>query len=139
MANRGFVLRDFKQHVIHTLKKAGYTSALAGIQHLSTNAQYHGGAEDVGYDHILTVKTEPQTHIAAADFIRSQPDEPFWLTVGFFETHREFPTEHDVNPDYVQPPALFPDTSRHAARYGELHRDGADPRRQDRPCLARAR
>ena len=58
---------------------------------------------------ILT-EDQSQTHIAAADFIRSQPAEPFWLTVGFFETHREFPTEHDVNPDYVQPPALFPDT-----------------------------
>ena len=108
LANRGFVLRDFKQHIIHTLKGAGYTSALAGIQHL-TNAQYHRGAEAVGYDHILTVD-KPQTHIAAADFIRSQPAAPFWLTVGFFENHREFPTEHDVNPDYVLPPALFPDT-----------------------------
>ena len=108
LANRGFVLRDFKQHIIHTLKRAGYTSALAGIQHL-TNAQYHSGAEAVGYDHILTVDRS-QTHIAAADFIRSQGAEPFWLSVGFFETHREFPTEHDVNPDYVQPPALFPDT-----------------------------
>ena len=58
---------------------------------------------------MLTVD-QPQTHIAAADFIRSQPAEPFWLSVGFFETHREFPTEHEVNPDYVQPPALFPDT-----------------------------
>ena len=49
LANRGFVLRDFGQHIIHTLKRAGYTSALAGIQHL-TSAQYHRGAEAVGYD-----------------------------------------------------------------------------------------
>ncbi|MCY3797627.1 MAG: sulfatase [Chloroflexi bacterium] len=108
LANRGFVLRDFSQHIIHTLKGAGYTSALAGIQHL-TSAQYHRGAEAVGYDRILT-EDKPQAHIAAADFIRSQPETPFWLTVGFFETHREFPTEHDINPDYVLPPAPFPDT-----------------------------
>ncbi len=108
LANRHFRLRDFKQHIIHTLKNAGYTSALAGIQHLS-GKRYHGGAADVGYDQVLT-EDRPQTHIAAADFIRSQPAEPFWLSVGFFETHREFPTEHDVNPDYVQPPTLFPDT-----------------------------
>lgn len=108
LANRHFRLRDFKQHIIHTLKNAGYTSALAGIQHLS-GKRYHGGAADVGYDLVLT-EDRPQTHVAAADFIRSQPAEPFWLSVGFFETHREFPTEHDVNPDYVQPPALFPDT-----------------------------
>ena len=108
LANRGFVLRDFGQHIIHRLKAAGYTTALAGIQHL-TSAQYHRGAEAVGYDHILT-EDWSRAHIAAADFIRSQPDQPFWLTVGFFETHREFPTEHDVNPDYVLPPAPFPDT-----------------------------
>ncbi len=108
LANRGFVLRDFSQHIIHTLKAAGYISALAGIQHL-TSAQYHRGAEAVGYDRILT-EDKPQAHIAAADFIRSQPEAPFWLTVGFFETHREYPTEHDVNPDYVLPPAPFPDT-----------------------------
>ena len=108
LANRGFRLRDFNQHIIHTLKGAGYTSALAGIQHL-TNAKYHRGAEAVGYDQILT-EDRMQPHIAAADFIRSRPAQPFWLTVGFFETHRRFPTEHDVNPDYVQPPALFPDT-----------------------------
>ena len=110
LANRHFVLRDFSKHIIHTLKSAGYTSALAGIQHLS-GARYHGGAADVGYDQILT-EDRPGAHTAAADFIRSNPQEPFWLTVGFFENHREFPTEHDVNPDYVNPPAGLPDTPR---------------------------
>jgi arylsulfatase A-like enzyme len=110
LANRHFVLGDFKQHIIHTLRQVGYSSALAGIQHLS-GRRYHGGAEDVGYDKILT-EERSQAHIAAADFIRSQPDAPFWLTVGFFENHREFPTEHDVNPDYVNPPAGLPDTPR---------------------------
>ncbi len=108
LANRGFVLRDFRQHIIHTLKAAGYTSALAGIQHL-TSAQFHRGAEAVGYDRVLTTDHR-RAQIAAADFIRSKPAEPFWLTVGFFETHREYPTEHDVMPNYVLPPALFPDT-----------------------------
>ncbi|MCY3778776.1 MAG: sulfatase [Chloroflexi bacterium] len=108
LANRGFVLGDFRQHIIHTLKGAGYKAALAGIQHL-TSPQFHRGAEAVGYDHILTTERD-QAHTAAVDFIRSAPAEPFWLTVGFFETHREFPLEHDVNPAYVQPPALFPDT-----------------------------
>ncbi len=118
LANRHFQLRDFSQHIIHTLKGAGYTSALAGIQHLS-GTRYHGGSADVGYDHVLT-ESRSDAHSAAADFIRSNPAEPFWLTVGFFETHREFPTEHNVNPDYVQPPALFPDrpgTRRDMANY----------------------
>ena len=110
LANRGFVLGDFSQHIIHTLKAVGYTSALAGIQHL-TNAQFHRGAEAVGYDQVLTTD-HSQAHTAAVDFIRSAPAEPFWLTVGFFETHREYPLEHDVNPAYVQPPLGLPDTPR---------------------------
>ncbi|MCY3799442.1 MAG: sulfatase [Chloroflexi bacterium] len=110
LANRHFVLRDFSQHIIHTLKSAGYTSALAGIQHLS-GTRYHGGAADVGYDQVLT-ESRPDAHTAAADFIRAHPAEPFWLTVGFFETHREFPTEHEVDPAYVNPPAGLPDTPR---------------------------
>ena len=35
LANRNFVLGDFRQHIIHTLHPAGYTSALAGIQHIA--------------------------------------------------------------------------------------------------------
>ncbi len=108
LANRGFVLGDFGQHIIHTLKAADYKSALAGIQHL-TSAQFHRGAEAVGYDQVLTTERD-QAHSAAVDFIKAAPAQPFWLTVGFFETHREFPLEHDVNPAYVQPPACLPDT-----------------------------
>ena len=108
LATRHFRLRDFNQHIIHTLKGAGYTSALAGFQHLSAT-RYHAGAADIGYDQVLT-EDLPLAHLAAADYIRSKPKEPFWLSVGFFETHRRFPTEHAVNPDYVLPPAPFPDT-----------------------------
>ena len=108
LANRNFILSDFRQHIIHTLGTVGYTSALAGIQHLAGSA-LHGGAEEIGYDQVLTTD-HSQAHTTAADFIRSAPDEPFWLTVGFFETHREFPQENDVSPAYVQPPANLPDT-----------------------------
>ena len=108
LANRGFQLRDFRQHIIHTLSAAGYTSALAGIQHLNPKTRPNAAAE-VGYDLVLT-DDHSQAHSAAADFIRSAPQQPFWLTVGFFETHREFPLEHNVNPAYAQPPTPLPDT-----------------------------
>ena len=110
LANRNFILGDFSQHIIHTLKPAGYTAALAGIQHLA-GSEIHGGAEEVGYDQVLTTERN-EAHTAAADFIKSSPEQPFFLTVGFFENHREFPTEHDVNPNYVLPPKPMPDTPR---------------------------
>ena len=110
LANRNFVLTDFKKHIIHTLKPAGYSTALAGIQHLAGTQLYRGAAE-IGYDQILTAEAG-QAHLAAVDFLRDRPRQPFFLTVGFFETHREFPLRHDVNPAYMQPPLPLPDTPR---------------------------
>ncbi len=110
LANRGFVLGDFRQHIIHTLKSAGYTSALAGIQHL-TSAQFHRGAEAIGYDRILSTG-HAEAHLRAIDYIKDAPPQPFFLTVGFFENHREFPLQHDVDPAYVSPPTPLPDSPR---------------------------
>ena len=108
LANRGFQLGDFRQHIIHTLQGAGYTTALAGIQHVNPAARPKAAAE-VGYDQVLTDK-HAEAHTAAVDFLRGAPETPFWLSVGFFETHREFPLEHDVDPAYVLPPTPLPDT-----------------------------
>ena len=65
LANRNFILGDFSQHIIHTLKPAGYTAALAGIQHLA-GSEIHGGAEEVGYDQVLTTERN-EAHTAAAN------------------------------------------------------------------------
>ncbi|MCY3575395.1 MAG: sulfatase [Chloroflexi bacterium] len=107
LANRGFRPRDFRQHIIHTLQASGYTAALAGIQHLNP-AWRANAASEVGYDRVLSDQYS-QAHTAAVDFLNSQPAEPFWLTVGFFETHREFPLENDIDPAYVLPPTPLPD------------------------------
>jgi N-sulfoglucosamine sulfohydrolase len=108
LAHRGFALNDYSQHIIHTLKQAGYSSALAGIQHVA-NSFTNRGAEEIGYDQVLGTE---DPHNLAIDFIKHAPEQPFFLTVGFFETHREFPTEHHINPNYSMPPAPLPDTPR---------------------------
>ena len=47
----------------------------------------------------------------AVEYLNNPPKQPFFLTVGFSETHREFPdTELIVdNPNYCLPPAPLPD------------------------------
>src|SRR5579875_2231831 len=104
LAHLGWSLHDYKQHIIHTLGAHGYTSVLAGIQHVALDARV------IGYDTIL-----PGTHNSAVDvaphaaaFIRSKPKQPFFLDCGFFETHREYPQPTD-NADFILPPAPMPD------------------------------
>ena len=35
LAHRGFSLKDYRQHIVHTLRDLGYWSALIGEQHIS--------------------------------------------------------------------------------------------------------
>ena len=86
LAHRGFALNDYRQHILYTLRDAGYTSALAGIQHIAKSADL------IGYDRVLPTKTTNVADVApvAVEFIKSAPKQPFFLDVGFRETHREF-------------------------------------------------
>lgn len=108
LVNRGFGLRDYGQHLLHTLRSAGYHTVLAGLQHL------HRDRTKLGFDQIVA----PQKSTFAADvgpaavqYIEHTSTEPFFMDVGFFETHREFPSA-DVadNPDTLRPPLPLPDT-----------------------------
>lgn len=87
LAHRGFSLNDYQQHIVHTLKPAGYTSVLAGLQHVAKVP------ETIGYDKILPHKDVSAVHVApaAVEFLDSRPTSPFFLDIGFFETHREYP------------------------------------------------
>ena len=35
LAHRGWALNDYRQHIVHTLREAGYRSTLIGEQHIS--------------------------------------------------------------------------------------------------------
>lgn len=109
LAHRGFSLTDYKQHILHSLRAGGYRSALIGIQHIARNPQI------IGYDEIAPTHG---THVAqvapaAVEFLRNTPRPPFFLDIGFFETHREF---HQPGPNederFCQPPGPVPDTPR---------------------------
>lgn len=104
LAHLGWSLNNYKQHILHTLREYGYISALAGVQHVAADPSV------IGYDQLLPHATTSAKDVApaAVKFLRSKPDKPFFLDVGFFETHREFPEPVD-NPDYIQPPAPLPD------------------------------
>lgn len=107
LAHRGFSLNDYNQHILHTLREVGYYSALVGEEHLSKDMNASG------YDQVLKVEGY-QAHIVAPtaiEMLNSALPEPFFFSVGFFETHREFlkpSSMEDAN--YARPPAPLPDT-----------------------------
>lgn len=107
LAHRGFAMNDYKQHMLHTLRPSGYRSALIGVQHIAKDPKV------IGYDEIVETHG---THVAqvapaAVRFLKQTPKQPFFLDVGFFETHREF---HEPGPRederFTQPPAPIGDT-----------------------------
>lgn len=106
LAHRGFALYDYGHHLVHTLRTAGYHSVLIGEQHLSKDPAV------LGYDRVLPV---PDTHVEtiaplAVDLLRQGLPEPFFLSVGFFETHRAFFPAHSAREaTYCQPPPTLPD------------------------------
>ncbi|MCL4863505.1 MAG: sulfatase [Caldilineaceae bacterium] len=106
LVHRGWRLRDYGQHLLHTLRRAGYHTVLGGLQHL------HPDRTQLGYDQIIAPAQSTRVADvapAAAQFLRSQPQQPFFLDVGFFETHREFPQAEAGEARYVRPPAPLPD------------------------------
>jgi len=116
LVNRGWQLNDYRQHLLHTLKAAGYHTVLGGLQHLHRDRTY------LGFDQI--VAPEKSTRVAdvaplAADFLKCEPAQPFFLDVGFFETHRDFPQADPASARYLRPPAPLPDTP-------EVRQDMAD-------------
>lgn len=110
LAHRGWSMYDYGEHIIHSLRSAGYDTALSGIQHIADEPL----TDQIGYDTVLIppgVRGSPE--LSAATFLHQHAgdERPFFLSVGFGETHREFPAgDHGVDPAYVLPPAPLPDT-----------------------------
>jgi len=110
LAHRGFSLNDYKQHMLHTLRdSAGYRSTLIGVQHVAKVP------ETIGYDQVLKTPGNRVQVVApaAVNWFKNAPKEPFFLDVGFFETHRVFPTPGPQDDErFCVPPAPIPDTQK---------------------------
>jgi N-sulfoglucosamine sulfohydrolase len=107
LAHRGFSLHDYGQHIVHTLRKANYRSTLIGVQHIARDANI------IGYDRVVPLQGHRAEHVApaAVAFLNGAPREPFFLSVGFTETHRQFDqVGSNEDPRYCLPPAPLPDT-----------------------------
>jgi N-sulfoglucosamine sulfohydrolase len=111
LAHRGFEMNDYSKHLLHTLRDEGYKSYLLGIQHIISGDR----VDEIGYDEVLAPdcsRAASAVAPVACDFLKNPPAEPFFLAIGTFETHREFP-EHETedDPRWASVPPHLPDTS----------------------------
>ncbi len=109
LAHRGFRLFNPEHHIVYTLRRAGYYSAVVGQQHITDSSS------PIGYDEKLETDSEHAKDVApaAVALLRRPPHQPFFFSVGFWETHREFPppvSEDDAR--YGLPPPTLPDTAQ---------------------------
>ncbi|HWL51199.1 MAG TPA: sulfatase [Chthoniobacteraceae bacterium] len=126
LAHRGFSLLYPERHLARVLAGCGYETALAGIQH---EAHGPGAAQQLGYTTTLEIDPELAARIdigdgrtardhseawdlavadAAARFLMTPRDGPFFLSCGFFNTHRDFPPPPDLS-ESEKAPGIFPD------------------------------
>src|SRR5215212_7305904 len=106
LAHRGWSLNDYGEHLIHPLHDVGYGSVLIGEQHISEDPGV------IGYHEVIEVDSHHAADVApiTIEAMRTAP-EPFFFSVGFFETHRQFRAPTSVRDSlYSLPPANLPDT-----------------------------
>jgi len=108
LAHRGWELRDYGQHWVHTLRRAGYHSILVGEQHISKDPAV------IGYDEVIKVESNKAEDVAplTIEALRGaqRTDKPWFMSVGFFETHRDFSAPTSVRDTlYSLPPSNLPD------------------------------
>lgn len=107
LAHRGWTLNDYGHHLLHTLRGRGYHSELIGEQHVSEDPDVLGYDEvhDITSNHVATVAP------LAVQRLRAGLPEPFFLSVGFFETHRAFFEPSTIRDElYSAPLVNLPDT-----------------------------
>jgi arylsulfatase A-like enzyme len=112
LAHRGFSLKDNSLHVSHILRRLGFETVLAGIQHEAARAT------DLAYDRVISSDTREMDRFqeldprqydldnaeAAAAYLGTAK-KPFFMSFGMFSTHREFPKPAEPSKaNYVAPP-----------------------------------
>jgi N-sulfoglucosamine sulfohydrolase len=107
LAHRGFQLYDYDHQLVRVLARAGYHSELVGEQHISASPR------TLGYDVVHGIPDNSVGSVApvAIESLQSGIQEPFFMSVGFFETHRSFFAPSNVRDRvYSLPPPFLPDT-----------------------------
>ncbi|WP_158498640.1 sulfatase family protein [Martelella endophytica] len=121
LVHRGARLHTPGHHLAHVLREVGYDCGLIGLQHVAPQ-------EDLGSLGYNEVEAPPSNHAqdvgpAAAKWLaRRRSEKPFFLSVGFIETHRVYPDpDPREEPNYIAVPPGYPDTAENRLDTARLH------------------
>lgn len=122
LAHHGFEYHPGVRTLPSLLGDAGYRSVLFGMQHESADPT------KLGFDTVDVTESRCDYVVARSqewltDHVATTPDQPFFLTAGFFETHRPYPAdEYDhADPDGLGVPGFLPDTPEVREDLAGLH------------------
>jgi arylsulfatase A-like enzyme len=121
LAHRGFGFDDYDKHIVNLLRERGFETLLCGVQHEGCDCFHpEEGAGIIGYDRNLseafggdpedgdrTAEWDLANAEKAASWLttsQTHREKPFFLSCGFYSTHRAYPSLNSVNPDHVRPP-----------------------------------
>jgi len=104
LTHRGFRLNVDEPLLPALLAGAGYSTYLFGFQHESSDPSL------LGYRKVFRAESNSCLHVTplVLDFLAKNPKEPFFLMIGFSETHRPFP-EYDGPIDDIEGFPYLPD------------------------------
>jgi arylsulfatase A-like enzyme len=80
-------LHDDEIYLPRYFQRAGYETALIGGQHVT--ASDREATQRLGFDHVSLSRDAAQITAEAAAFIRGPHARPYYLHIGFYETHRD--------------------------------------------------
>ena len=104
LAHRGFKLKEDIPYLPRILARNGYNTFLFGFQHEIEPDE----VEKLGYQKSLRAKSYSCVDVVPLliEFLKNNPPTPFFISVGFSETHRPFPEVEKVSQNLKIPEFL---------------------------------
>lgn len=132
LAHLGFSMKADVTTLPMALRQDGYETALIGMSHETIDepdSRLTSSGYKLGYDYVEKVPGDRAPDVAdrtiayLKEKAASEEGRPFYVSVGFFETHRDFDEYAPVaDPaESIQPPAYLPNTAKVREDYALLH------------------
>ena len=124
LVNRGWHLCDSNKHLASFLHSKGYETILCGMQHEGKSWRELGYETHIGHEESVKMSRDEwdreNTESIVSYLKNRNSDKPFFLSLGWFNTHRPYPhASEEINPDFIEVPPILPDCA-------EVRKDMAD-------------